>query len=113
MKKRLQKKRHVGKFREYGIGVIIKCDFSSCSEDYINAEFDSLLQFIRSNNWIMGGGFADCFISDDHYNRLKPRRKYKNLTIEDADRVRKFYESKPWCIEVFHCMVEDAWYSPF
>lgn len=113
MKKRLQKKRHVGKFREYGIEVIAKCDFSSYPENYIDAEFSSFLQFIDSNNWIMGGGFGNCFISDDHYNRSKPKRKYKNLTTEDANRVRKFYESKPWCIEVFHCMAKDAWYNPF
>lgn len=108
MNKRIQKKKHLGKFREYGIVFELKltpgCD--------VDQAFDEHIAFVEAQGWHMGGGgdFKKMghFISHNPWAGIQ-RVAQGNLTQEDADKLIDWANAQDWCAEVTKCEVRDAW----
>lgn len=110
MNKRIQKKKHLGKFREYGI----QCELNFIENTSISTALDTFLNYIESQGWCAGGGCnsksMSPFITYDEWADTR-KTTYKNLTQEDADNLKIWLKQQPWCAEITVLEIRDAWYN--
>jgi uncharacterized protein YggL (DUF469 family) len=108
--KRIKKKKHLGKFREYGI----VCELKLTPGSDVDAAFDAHIDFVESQGWHMGGGGDNKkmghFISHNPWAGMR-RVAQGNLTQADADKLSQWLLGQPWCAEITKLEVRDAWYG--
>lgn len=110
MRKRIQKKKHLGKFREYGI----VCELNFAADCDWDKAFDDFLDFVEAQDWHAGGGGdrkkMGQFLSHNPMAGVR-RVAQGNLTQEDADKLSQWLQEQPWCAETTRLEVRDAWYG--
>jgi uncharacterized protein YggL (DUF469 family) len=108
--KRIKKKKHLGKFREYGI----QCDLNFAPNCGMDKAFDDFIDFVVGQGWEAGGGGntkqMSHFVSHNPWAGVR-RVAQKSLTQADADKLSQWLREQPWCGEITKLEVQDAWYG--
>ena len=97
---RLQKKLHLGPFREEGFNLSINFigNVSSFQKDTIFMEF--IINCIEPNGMLLGGCYEFCFIVRDN----------ETCTKEDQEIIRKYLTNLSSVLEFEIGELVDAWY---